>query len=630
MGGFHSVYGFVGFLSNEKLNKQDINTLNLMIDSICHGGPDSRRVYSDENMFLGFVSFNTTELENEKQLFSYENEDYYLVSNGKIYNYSQLREKLIAKGVDFNTDTETEVILALYQYMGKGFVEDLRGMFAFIIWDKMNKTLFGARDSFGIKPLYYMETQRGLYFTSEPTSFSYNPDTCYEIDRISLQNYLTYQYVPEPNTIMTEVYTLEPGCTVEKKFGKENAINIDRYWSIQLNPIKQSKNKRIHEIREALRDSVEHHMRENAPIGSFLSGGIDSAIVVALAKQINPSIKTFTAGFKVDGYNEIGLAEKIANEFKVENISKVISPEEFVEELPNIVWYMGVPVADPSAIPLYFISREAKKHVAVVLSGEGSDELFGGYNIYREPFSLSVFSYIPRTVKNVLISIANLIPDNVKGKSFITRGCTPIEKRYAGNAHIFKEHEKPCYMKKYDSAYSYDMVTKSYYEQAFNYDDVAKMQYIDMNTWLKGDILVKSYRMTRAHSLELRTPFLDKKVFEIASKLTLGDKIKGRATKYMLRQAFSGLLPNDVIKREKLGYPVPIRVWLKDEIYDWAVNIVKKSNTEEYINKNEVLKLIVEHQKGKLDNSRKIWTILTFMIWHEVFIEGTNTLGNQF
>lgn len=617
------MFEFTGFLGNQKLNINNKNLLHLMTDSTKHKSTKNYKVNYDENIFLSFRGPNHIKMNNYIQPFSYDNEDYFLFFNGQIYNQYELKQKLISRGIKFKTNSELEIILKLYKYIGKYFVKDLRGMFSLVIWDKKNKTFFAARDPFGIKPFYYVDTLEGLYFTSEPKNLYYNSNSI-NINRTSLQNYLTFQYVPEPNTIVEELYALDAGSILEKKLGKENKICIDKYWIPKFKPINKNRNKRIYEIRATLEESVTNSMKDNLSIGSFLSGGIDSSIIVALAKEINPNIKTFTVGFDVDGYSEIDLAKEIAYELNVENISKTITPEEFIEELPNIIFHMNVPVADPSAIPIYFISKEAKKYVSTILSGEGSDELFGGYNIYREPQSLKIFSYMPKTMKNVLLSIANILPEGVKGKSFITRGCTPIEKRYVGNARIFNEEEKIRLIKNYDRKYSYDKVTKPFFDQAIDYDDVSKMQYVDINTWLKGDILAKSYRMTKAHSLELRVPFLDKRVFDLASELTLKDKIKGATTKYILRETFSDILPKNVLRRKKLGYPVPIRFWLKDEIYDWAVNTVKESNTEEYINKTEVIKLIEEHRKGPLDKSREIWTILTFMIWHNVFIEKVN------
>ncbi|MEB2589621.1 asparagine synthase C-terminal domain-containing protein, partial [Bacillus cereus] len=307
----------------------------------------------------------------------------------------------------------------------------------------------------------------------------------------------------------------------------------------------------------------------------------------------------------------------------VKNYSVLVTPQEFMNEFPKIMWHMDDPLADPAAVPLYFVAKEARKHVTVVLSGEGSDELFGGYNIYREPNSLKMFSYIPTSGRTVLKALSGVLKEGFKGKSFLERGCTPIEERYYGNAKIFREEEKIKLIKSYNESVNYKDVTKPLYNEINDYDDVSKMQYIDMYTWLRGDILLKADKMSTAHSLELRVPFLDKEVFDVASKIPTELKIANRTTKAILREAVRGIVPDHVLDRKKLGFPVPIRHWLKDEMYDWALNIIKESKTEHLIDKKYVLNLLEAHRTDKGDHSRKIWTVLTFMVWHQIYIEHT-------
>lgn len=613
--------GFVTLLRNNPLNDEEEQKrlLKAMTDVIKHRGPDDEKYYMDEHMYMGFRRLSIIDLESGSQPFSYDDGRYHMVFNGEIYNYIELRNELIEEGFTFTTSSDTEVILALYKKMGHECVRYLRGMFAFVIWDSSTQTLFGARDPFGIKPFYYADTDSGLYCASEKKSLLYINDISRDINIESLHHYLTFQFVPEPDTILKDVSILEPGCTISKELGKK--AEISRYWSVQFSPSPCPHDERLSEIRKVMEDSVRIHMRSDVPVGAFLSGGIDSTIIVALASHIKPDLLTFTVGFEREGYSEIDLAKETADFLNVKNISKVITVDEFISELPNIIWHMDGPMADPAAVPLYFVAKEARKHVTVVLSGEGSDELFGGYNIYREPKSLSMFSHIPSHLKKLLKDTSSLLPEGVKGRSFIQRGCTPIEERYVGNAKIFSQEEKPEYLKNYDSRYSYEMVTEKYYKQAEGYDDTTKMQYIDINTWLRGDILVKADRMTMAHSLELRVPFLDKEVFKVASKLTLEEKIGGGTTKYALREAFKGMIPDSADSRKKLGFPVPVRHWLKNELYDWAVNLINESQTDQYINKDNVLKMLERHRKGPVDYGRRIWTILTFMLWHQIFIE---------
>lgn len=621
--------GFVSLFRDNVTSEdsEQMNSLKQMTSVIKHRGPDEEGFYIDDHVCLGFRRLSIIDLEKGSQPFSYDDGRYQIIFNGEIYNYIELREMLLKEGLVFSTESDTEVIIALYKQKGPQSVNYLRGMFAFVIWDKIEKTLFGARDPFGIKPFYFIETDKNLYCASEKKSLLYINGVSTEINIESLHHYLTFQFVPEPRTILKNISILEPGHTIYKEIGKKTIIA--EYWSIQFSPIKTSFNERIKEIREVIEDSVRIHMRSDVPVGAFLSGGIDSTIIVALSRLIKPDIKTFTIGFEREGYSEIELAKETAYELGVENISKVITADEFINELPRIIWHMDEPMADPAAIPLYFVAKEARKYVTVVLSGEGSDELFGGYNIYREPLSLQMFSHIPGFLKKVLRFTSSLLPEGTKGKSFLVRGCTPIEERYVGNAKIFQQEEKLSYIMGYNKNCSYNLVTDPYYKKSTAYDDTTKMQYIDINTWLKGDILVKADRMTMANSLELRVPFLDKEVFRVASKLTLDDKIGNGTTKHALREAFRGIVPDSVTTRKKLGFPVPIRHWLKNEMYDWAVNLINESETGQYIKKENVLKMLEKHLKESVDFSRRIWTILIFMLWHQVFIENKFILSDN-
>ncbi len=611
--------GFVTFFSNSTIKEESKESLRNMRKAITHRGPNQDGEYMDDNVYLGFRRLSILDLENGIQPYSYNNE-LEIVFNGEIYNYIYLRNQLIKEGYEFITNSEVEVIAKSYIHYGEKFVEKLRGMFAFIIWDKKNETLFGARDAFGIKPFYYIENSTGLFIASELKSFYENEDSTYsELDDESLHNYLTFQFVPEPRTLLKNVNILKPGHTIKKKLGKPHEISC--YYSIKFNPTPGPKDEKMEEIRKVLDDSVKLHMQADVPVATFLSGGIDSTVVTALAKKYNPDIKTFTIGFDRQGYTEIDLAKESADKIGVENISKIITFEEFANELPKIIWHMDEPVADPAAIPLYFIAQEAAKHVTVILSGEGADEVFGGYTIYHEPNSLKMFDHIPNFMKKALKSGASIVPQGTRGKSFIERGCTPMRERYVGNAKIFLDNEKESILNNYNSKYSIKNAMNDIYDRASNYDPITQMQFVDFNTWLTGDILVKADRMTMAHSLELRVPFLDKEVFRVASRLTPDEKINGHITKYLLRESFKSELDLSALDRKKLGYPVPIRLWLKDELYEWAINIIKDSNADEFINKSAAIKLVEDHKAGPFDLSRKIWTILIFLIWHKVFIE---------
>ncbi|MCR6786939.1 MULTISPECIES: asparagine synthase (glutamine-hydrolyzing) [Bacillus cereus group] len=614
--------GYVGCLYNTAKRYSETEKIQFenMTNLLYHRGPDDQGYFRDEHVQFGFRRLSIIDLDAGHQPLAYDNERYILMFNGEIYNYIELREMLIKQGACFSTQSDTEVIVALYAQVKEECVNYLRGMYTFVIWDRQEKKLFGARDHFGIKPLYIAQQNDITFFASEKKSILHVMQDK-GVNPTALQHYFTYQYGPEPETLTNDINKIEPGHYFIKEIGKE--IEVYRYWKPYFNALDNKKEEHIRAIRDVLYDSVKVHMRSDVPVGAFLSGGIDSSIIASIAKEINPNLLTFSVGFEHRGFSEIDVAKETAEKLGVKNYSVLVTPQEFMNEFPKIMWHMDDPLADPAAVPLYFVAKEARKHVTVVLSGEGSDELFGGYNIYREPNSLKMFSYIPTSGRTVLKALSGVLKEGFKGKSFLERGCTPIEERYYGNAKIFREEEKFKLIKSYNESVNYKDVTKPLYNEIKDYDDVSKMQYIDMYTWLRGDILLKADKMSTAHSLELRVPFLDKEVFDVASKIPTELKIANRTTKAILREAVRGIVPDHVLDRKKLGFPVPIRHWLKDEMYDWALNIIKESKTEHLIDKKYVLNLLEAHRTDKGDHSRKIWTVLTFMVWHQIYIEHT-------
>ncbi|HEY4552465.1 MAG TPA: asparagine synthase (glutamine-hydrolyzing) [Bacillaceae bacterium] len=620
--------GFIGCIHDQASDRKepDHSLFKEMNQLITHRGPDDEGFFEDEHIQFGFRRLSIIDIESGHQPLAYENERYWIIFNGEVYNYVELREELLKEGLSFKTSSDTEVILALFSHLKEKAVEKLRGMFAFVIWDKEKKELFGARDPFGIKPFFYLEDEGRTLFGSEKKSILLamsEPALHYD----AVQQYMTYQFVPEPETMTAGIKKLEPGHYFTKKIGEP--MEISRYWKASFQPRMKSESDFIKEIQDVLYDSVNIHMRSDVPVGSFLSGGIDSSIIASIAKQFHPNIKTFSVGFQRNGFSEIDVAKETADKLGVENISYVITPEEYMKELPKIMWYMDDPLADPACVPLYFVAREARKHVTVVLSGEGADELFGGYNIYREPQSLEVFEKIPEVGKSVLRTLARCLPEGVKGKSFLERGLTPMEERYIGNAKMFSEEEKRKLLTKYNKNIDFKDITRPLYQETAGYDPVDRMQYIDIHTWMRGDILLKADKMTMAHSLELRVPFLDKKVFEVASHIPTSLKTADGTTKYILRKAAEGIVPDHVLNRKKLGFPVPIRHWLKDEMHDWVKDIIRNSGTEHILDKQYILNLLEDHCQGKMDYSRKIWTAVVFMVWHAVYMEGQYDFQKQ-
>ncbi|EUJ43450.1 asparagine synthase (glutamine-hydrolyzing) [Listeria riparia] len=618
--------GFIGCVHDRiaEITGEQKETFKQMNDMITHRGPDDEGFFTDEHVQFGFRRLSIIDVENGHQPLTYENERYWIIFNGEVYNYVELRENLMKEGMTFETSSDTEVIIATYAKYKEKTAEQLRGMFGFVIWDKEEQTVYGARDPFGIKPFFYAEEDGKLYMGSEKKSILHALKST-KLDEVSLQNYMTFQFVPEPDSLTQGVKRLEPGHYFTKKIGGE--MQISRYWKAQFQPVSKSEDTFIKEIRDVMYDSVKMHMRSDVPVGSFLSGGIDSSIIAAIAKEYHPAIKTFSVGFERDGFSEVDVAKETAEKLGVENISYIITPQEYMDELPKIVWHMDDPLADPAAIPLYFLSREARKHVTVALSGEGADELFGGYNIYNEPNSLSVFNKMPGVLKSMLRGVANVMPEGMRGKSFLERGTTPMEERYIGNAKMFTESEKKILLPKYQTGHDYTKITDPLYAETVGYNPVERMQYIDIHTWMRGDILLKADRMTMANSLEVRVPFLDKEVFRVAKDIPASMKTTNGTTKYVLRKAAESFVPDHVLNRRKLGFPVPIRHWLKDEMNQWVKNLIRDSGTDHLINKKYVLQLLEDHCAGKHDYSRKIWTVVIFMIWYDVYVENKYNFG---
>lgn len=621
--------GIAGFVTDIEMGAGDQYKQQVMQMEKCyvHRGPDDNGEFIDTNVAMGFRRLSIIDLEGGHQPLSYDNQRYWITFNGEIYNYIELREMLAKQGYEFQTDSDTEVLLAMYVRYGEEAVKHLRGMFDFVIWDTQEKVLFGARDHFGIKPLYYAQVGDKFYYASENKAiYSQLQKDQRTFDKNALQDYMTFQFVPEPETLTKEIRMLQPGHYFIKRPGED--IQIKRYFYAQFKPVDRPEDEYVKKVRDVLIDSVKAHMRADVPVGSFLSGGIDSSIVVAIAKDLNPNLETISVGFEREGYSELDVAQETADKLGVKNFSSVITPEEFMKTFPHFVWSMDDPLADPAAVPQYFLAKEARKRVKVALTGEGADELFGGYKIYHEPESLKCFNYT-KPINGLLHKIAEIAPEGMKGKSFLMRGTTPLEKRYVGNAFIFDEEEKKQFIKDYNADHSFDKITAPLYRDSKDYDPITRMQFIDMHQWLNGDLLRNADRTTMAHSLELRTPFLDVNVFKVASEIPAKYRIAHGTTKYILRQAAEGIVPAHVLHRPKLGFPVPIRFWLKNEMYDWARQIINDSQTDYLFNKQYFLQLLEDHRQDKRDNSRKLWTVLTFMMWHKLYVEAPHLMTSN-
>lgn len=602
--------GFTGSLEDEKI-------LAEMMEKIKHRGPDSEGAYVDKDISLGFRRLSIIDLNYGDQPMYNEDKTIVIVFNGEIYNYHELREELIAAGHIFNNNSDTEILIHGYEEFGEDLPRRLRGMFAFVIWDSKTKTLFAARDFFGIKPFYYTQIDGELIFASEIKSILEYPKYKKEVNREALENYLTFQYSVLKETFFFGIYKLMPAHFL--KFSKDG-IEIKRYWTPEMEPKSGSSSlsDTIDEIDAVMQNSIKTHKISDVEVGSFLSSGVDSSYVAACFR----GDKTFTVGFDYDKYNEITYAKELSSKVGIDNYSKLITTDEYWDILPTVQYHMDEPLADPSAVALYFVSQTAAKHVKVALSGEGADEFFGGYNIYHEPFSLRPITRLPMPVRKALGFAAKAIPFKIKGKNYLIRGSKRLEERFIGNAYMFTKSDREKILKNPTGKFPPEALTSKFYKKVEGKDDVTRMQYIDIHFWLIGDILLKADKMSMAHSLEVRVPYLDKEVFNVARKLPLEYKISGTTTKYAMRLAAKRYLPEVVANKKKLGFPVPIRIWLKEDKY---YNIVKEAfeskAAAEFFKTSEIIKLLDDHKNGKEDNSRKIWTVYMFLVWYKKFFE---------
>jgi asparagine synthase (glutamine-hydrolysing) len=602
-----------------------------------HRGPDEPGTWADPagDVVFGFNRLSIIDIEHSHQPLRWGPPDspgrYELVFNGEIYNYLELRAELTERhGAVFATDGDGEAIIAAYHYWGVAALSRLRGMFAFALWDTVAGELFCARYPFGIKPLFVATGTGGTAVASEKKCLLELADLvgfdagASGIDERAVQHYIVLQYVPEPETLHRGVRRLESGCYTRIRPGTNppEAIRyfVPRFQSIPIS--RDTEQARYDEITAVLEDSVAKHMRADVTVGAFLSGGIDSTAIAALAIRHNPKLITFTTGFEREGFSEVDVAVASAEAIGARHVAKVVTPSEFVAALPEIVWYLDEPVADPALVPLFFVAREARKHVKVVLSGEGADELFGGYTIYREPLSLKPFDYLPGPLRRSMGSLSKPLPAGMRGKSLLHRGSLTLEQRYYGNARSFSDTQLRDVLAEFRPQWTHTDVTAPMYAESAEWDPVSRMQHIDLFTWLRGDILVKADKMTMANSLELRVPFLDSEVFAVASRLPVEAKITRTTTKYALRRALQPIVPPHVLNRPKLGFPVPIRHWLRaGELLEWAHETVNSSATDHLIDVSAVRRMLDEHRCGTTDHSRRLWTVLIFMLWHAIFIE---------
>lgn len=606
--------GFVGF-TGEVEDKRAV--LEAMMERIVHRGPDMGGVFLTEGLALGFRRLSILDLSDAGgQPMANADGTVVVAFNGEIYNFRELRTELEAKGYEFHCNADTESLLHGYEEWGEGVVDRLRGMYAFVVWDARRRTLFGARDIFGIKPLYYSRLAGGeLLFGSEIKSFLEHPRFEKAVNERALRPYLTLQYSATEETFFKGVYKLPAAhCfTFDAATGR---MDVRRYWDCDFSEVDGPFEEYVDELDEVVHESVQAHRIADVKVGSFLSGGVDSSYITACLMPDN----TFSVGFDYHKFNETNYAAELSEKLGVQNIRKMIEPEEFFAALPDIQYHMDEPQSNLSSVPLYFLAQMAAEHVTVVLSGEGADEIFGGYAWYEDSPAVTKAKRLPRWLRRAAGHVAGALP-YFKGQNFALRAAEMPERYFVGQALVWPEREADSVLapafRGCDGAFE---LAAPVYERVRSADELTKKQYLDMNMWLPGDILLKADKMCMAHSLELRVPFLDRRVMEFAEHIPARYRVNAQGNKQVLRHAANKVLPDEWATRPKVGFPVPLVHWLREERwYDYVREYFQAPWAGEFFDTDLLMELLDEHYAGRAENQRKIYTPLTFLIWYKRF-----------
>ena len=604
--------GFCGFIDKEKKDKKK-KIIKEMADRIIHRGPDSDGYYIDDNIALGFRRLSIIDLHGGDQPLYNEKKDIVVMFNGEIYNFKELRSVLEPLGHKFKTNSDTEVIVHGYEEYGTDIFKKLRGMFGIIIYDKRNNSFIGARDYFGIKPFYYYNDKKLFMVGSEIKSFLSHPNFKKELNKDILSLYLSYGTNHMEDTFFKNTKKLKPGHYFVYKDGK---LKTESYQKLSYE--KEENTYEYYEklVKETLESSIKYHQISDVEVGSYLSGGVDSSYVVSLAK---PN-KTFTVGFDGKGFSEIEYAKSLSDHFKVKHYSKVISGDEFFDILPTVQYHCDEPSANVSTVPLYFLSKLARTKVKVVLSGEGADEMFGGYNEYNDSPSERRYLSLPLFIRKSIAGIIKPLP-YFKGKNTLLKFGKDISERYYNKTEMFLPNQvNEVLNEKYITNKSPFELCKPFHEEVKNEDDVLRKMYIDLNFWLPNDILLKADKMSMANSVELRVPFLDKEVWNLSKRIPTKYMVKDNQTKYIFRNVANKVIPTEWAKRKKLGFPVPFGSWISEEKYYKLVkDMFNKDFVNEFFKKDIINKMLDDHYNGILKNGKKIYTIYTFLIWYERF-----------
>lgn len=600
--------GFTGFIGKTADMKTDLTN---MMDRIIHRGPDSAGEFIEGDAALGFRRLSIIDLETGGQPFHNESNSLVAMVNGEIYNFLELRKELMDKGHVFETASDCEVILHGYEEYGEAILSKLRGMFAFVIWDRLNKKLIAGRDMFGIKPLYYGKMKDTFFFGSEIKSFLPHPGFQKAFNQDALLPYLSFQYSVLDETFFKGIFKLPAAHYLVYEKGK---VTLQKYWTPDFQSSDRKLEQLVDEIDETIQESILSHRVSEVKVGSFLSSGVDSSYVASVLKPD----KTFTVGFSDQNFSEIDNAKLLSDELEIQNNHAVLDADACFGQLENIQYQMDEPHADPSIVPLYFLAELAKKDVTVILSGEGADELFGGYEAYDMTPLMKKYGKIPSIVRRPAGRVASKLPE-MRGKQFLMHAGLPVEEWFIGQANIFSETDAKRIVKEpFQHGPSIKQIVTPYYDQVKDKDNLTKKQFLDMNLWLVGDILLKADKMSMAHSLEVRVPFLDKKVMAIAEQVPSKYRITKTETKHAMRLAARKALPEFSAARKKIGFPVPIRNWIREErFYRQIQEYFLSADAADFFNTDEIMLLLNDHYEGKSNNGRKVWTIFTFLIWYK-------------
>lgn len=609
--------GFAGFVVNGLTeNREEIT--RAMGERIVHRGPDQDDIYVDDDIAICFRRLAIIDLEGGAQPMFNEDESMVLTFNGEIYNFMELREDLEAKGHVFKTRSDSEVLIHGYEEYGADFVKRLRGMYAYVIWDKKNKKLFGARDIFGIKPFYYYKKDGEFLFGSEIKSFLEHPRFEKSVNVKRLPDWMSFEYLPDRETMFENVFKLPAAHYMEYHKG---ILTIRRYYSIEYKP-DNSKSLDDWEklITEEFRKSVEVHKISDVEVGCFLSSGVDSSYTVKEVQKVMKDVKTFSVGYAEEKYSELPYAQDFAKAINVENIANKVSADEYFGMAGKIQYFMDEPLPNPSEVPLYFLAQNARKYVKVVLSGEGADELFGGYPMYIEGGHFEKYCKIPKFIRKTAGAVASKLP-RFKGRNFLIRGAMEPYQRFMRNNYVFHYNERHQYLADtIPTSAKPETYVKQYFDEVKGLDEPTQLQYVDIHTWMLYDILQKADRMSMANSLELRVPFLDKKMLELSVQIPTKYRVDGETTKVALRQAAIKQIPERTANKKKLGFPVPLNDWLRqDKYYNMVKEAFLSDHAALFFKQDAIMKLLDDHKEGKALNMKKIWTVYSFILWYEEF-----------